>query len=66
MIEDLVVKIKDDSSLEFFKEKLTLIQKRLSSTKKEVIISLYEDISQLLKRDDLENQENEHEADEDV
>jgi len=31
MIEDLIVKIKDDSSLEFFKEKLSLIQKRLSS-----------------------------------
>lgn len=66
MIEDLIVKIKDDSSLEFFKEKLSLIQKRLSSTKKEVIISLYEDISQLLKRDDLDYEENVHETVEDV
>ena len=52
MIENLVVRVGDNSSLEFFKERLAHIQKRLSSTKKEVLISLYEDISQQLESDD--------------
>ncbi len=60
MIENLVVKIRGDSLLTFFKERLTRIQKRLSSTKKEVIITLYEDISQALESDDsdLQGEEN--------
>ena len=60
MIENLLLKITDDSSLEFFKEKLTLVQKRLSSTKKEVIISLYEDISKLIESYELDPEGNEH------
>ena len=66
MIENLLLKITDDSSLEFFKEKLTLVQKRLSSTKKEVIISLYEDISKLIESYELDPEGNEHEHLQDV
>ena len=61
MAENLVVKLTDDSSLEFFKEKLALVQKRLSSTKKEVIISIYEEISKLVENNELDQQGNEHE-----
>ena len=51
MAENLVVKLTDDSSLEFFKEKLALVQKRLSSTKKENNIL----------NNELDQQGNEHE-----
>ena len=61
MAEDLVVKLTDNSLLEFFKEKLALVQKRLSSTKKEVIISVYEEISKLVENNELDQQQNEHE-----
>lgn len=61
MAEDLVVKLTDDSLLEFFKEKLALVQKKLSSTKKEVIISIYEEISKLVENNELDQQQNEHE-----
>ena len=54
MAEDLVVKLTDDSLLEFFKEKLALVQKRLSSTKKEAIISIYEEISKLVENNELD------------
>ena len=42
--------------LDAYKNKLSLIQQRLSSTKKEVIISLYEEINQLHQRDDVDYQ----------
>ena len=56
MIENLVAKIEDDFLLDAYKNKLSLIQQRLSSTKKEVIISLYEEINQLHQRDDVDYQ----------
>ena len=52
MAESLVVKLTDDSLLECFKEKLALVHKRLSSTKKEVIISIYEEISKLVENNE--------------
>ena len=57
MAENLVVKLTDDSLLEFFKEKVAFVQKRLSSTKKEVIISIYEEISKLVELDQQQNEE---------
>ena len=56
MIENLVAKIEDDFLLDVCKNKLSLIQQRLSFTKKEVIISLYEEINQLHQRDDVDYQ----------
>ena len=56
MIENLVAKIEDDFLLDAYKNKLSLIQQRLSSTKKEVVISLYEEINQLHQRDDVDYQ----------
>ena len=55
MIENLVAKIEDDFLLDAYKNNLSLIQQRLSSTKK-VIISLYEEINQLRQRDDVNYQ----------
>ena len=61
MAENLVAKLTDDSLFKFFKEKLALVQKRLTSTKKEVIISIYEEISKLVDNNELDQQQNEHE-----
>ena len=56
MIENLVARIEDDFLLDAYKNKLSLIQQRLSSTEKEVIISLYEEINQLHQRVDVDYQ----------
>ena len=61
MAENLLAKLTDYSLFEFFKEKLALVQKRLSSTKKEVIISIYEEISKLVDNNELDQQQNVHE-----
>lgn len=55
MIEELLLSLNDESLLEFYREKLAHIQKRLASTKKEVIIALHEEINQkFMSEDDIQ------------
>lgn len=58
MIQDLLLKLNDELSLEVYNEKLMQIQKKLSSTKKEVIIALYEELNQKLVSEDDDHEEN--------
>ena len=55
MIEELLLSLNEESLVEFYREKLAHIQKRLASTKKEVIIALHEEISQkFMSEDDIQ------------
>ena len=54
-IENIVSKFSDESAMKFYKEQLSNIQKKLASTKKEVIIALCEEVEQ---QEELLNEQN--------
>ena len=54
-IEDLVTKLVDESAIEFYKEQLSNVQKKIASTKKEFIIALCEEVEQLVEPSSDEN-----------
>jgi len=57
-IENLVSKFSDESAIRFYTEQLGNIQKKLASTKKEIIIALCEEIEQQEELLNVQNQEN--------
>lgn len=57
-IENLVSKFSDESAIRFYMEQLGNIQKKLASTKKEIIIALCEEIEQQEELLNVQNQEN--------
>lgn len=57
-IEKLVSKLSDESAIIFYKEQLHNIQKKLASTKKEIIIAPCEQVEQPAELLDVPNQEN--------
>ena len=57
-IENFVSKFSDESAMKFYKEQLSNIQKKLASTKKEIIIALCEEVEQQEELLTEQNQEN--------